>query len=336
LDWIANDYSNRIKQSIVELPNFAVDFSEFALAAMIERKSESFDLWMSVFFLCHSLLEPKGVGSASGAVRVSPQVQHLWQKTMLQFEATRYYENGERIQQTKYYCKITHIDPDINTSVNGYPDGYSSYTVEGRFLPNRLTPDSNSNRRLDIFRCKMKDTHRAYRYLARSNAVARVEILKGNTSLLTFRVPWNTRQTGYLLSPAVSLWDPWTGFDPAHIGTWSHDNLYMCVPGMETPPSKSSLPVYLEFIQHHLLLGVNHIFLSSLFAWNKTHMDTMLRVLDSFIKEGSVSMSSSSGDNFDYVYSTAGLVWSRDNVKNFFVNFCTYFSKGVADYVAVW
>lgn len=47
-------------------------------------------------------------------------------------------------------------------------------------------------------------------------------------------------------------------------------------------------------------------------------------------------MSSCSGDGYDNLYSTGGLMWGRDNVKNFFVNMCTYYSKGVADYVAVW
>ena len=35
-------------------------------------------------------------------------------------------------------------------------------------------------------------------------------------------------------------------------------------------------------------------------------------------------------------HSFGGLKWDRDNVKIFHVNMCTYFSKGVADYVSVW
>lgn len=34
-------------------------------------------------------------------------------------------------------------------------------------------------------------------------------------------------------------------------------------------------------------------------------------------------------DEYDFVYSIGGLQWGRDNVKNFFVNMCTYFSKGM-------
>ena len=35
-------------------------------------------------------------------------------------------------------------------------------------------------------------------------------------------------------------------------------------------------------------------------------------------------------------YSTGGLKWARDNIKNFHVNTCTYYAKGTADYVGVW
>ena len=34
--------------------------------------------------------------------------------------------------------------------------------------------------------------------------------------------------------------------------------------------------------------------------------------------------------------SSGGLRWARDNVKNFHVNMCSYYSKGAADYVGVW
>ena len=47
--------------------------------------------------------------------------------------------------------------------------------------------------------------------------------------------------------------------------------------GMESPPSRKYLPVYLEFIQHHLLLGVTHMFLSSPFAWGGNMMTSLLR-----------------------------------------------------------
>lgn len=53
-------------------------------------------------------------------------------------------------------------------------------------------------------------------------------------------------------------------------------------------------------------------------------------------QDGSLSLTSHAGDGIDKWYSIGGLSWGRDNVKNFFVNMCLYYSKGMSDYVGVW
>lgn len=313
---------------IVPLPYFSYDLSEYVLGAMIERVSDSFDLYLTVFFLCHGLLEPKVGLSAVSGEKVHRDMVGIWKKAMAIMETTPYHDNGMRQGPPYYHCKITHADGGK----------YKSYIVRGMWVPSRLTPDSNSNRRMDIFRCKMEDTEDAYKKLARSSEHVTVEIIRDSVPLLAFRVPWSSRSAGYMLEYpyAASTIDPWKGYDGASPGQWKHDRLYMCVPGLETAPSKSTLPLYLEFVEHHLQLGVDHFFLSALFHWDSRHMHTLLRVFDSYIKEGTVSFSSSAGDGFDLVYSTAGLQWGRDNVKNFQVNMCTYFAKGMADFVGIW
>ena len=37
-----------------------------------------------------------------------------------------------------------------------------------------------------------------------------------------------------------------------------------------------------------------------------------------------------------FKHSFGGITWDRDIIKIFHVNMCTYFSKGMADYVGVW
>ncbi len=91
--------------------------------------------------------------------------------------------------------------------------------------------------------------------------------------------------------------------------------MYLCIPGMESPPSRKYLPVYLEFIQHHLLVGAAHIFLTAPFVWGGGLMTQLLRLLQPFIVEGSVSMTSHVDDGEDFLYSTRGLSWMRDNPK---------------------
>ena len=79
--------------------------------------------------------------------------------------------------------------------------------------------------------------------------------------------------------------------------------------------SYQHIAVYLEFIQHHLLMGVKHIFLTAPFGWGGKIMTSFLRILRSFIEDGSVSMTSHADDNIDYLYSTSGLSWYRDSAK---------------------
>ena len=122
----------------------------------------------------------------------------------------------------------------------------------------------------------MRDTEFAYMNYARSpNHHVFVEILKdGNpVPIIKFKVPWATRTNGYLLDlpPQATVIDPWKGFDKSQPGKWSHDSLYLCVPGMESVLTRQTLPLYLEFVQYHLLLGVNHIFIAASYTWYSIH-----------------------------------------------------------------
>ena len=61
-----------------------------------------------------------------------------------------------------------------------------------------------------------------------------------------------------------------------------------------------------------------------------------LKILQTYISAGQLTITSHSYDNYDYVYSIAGVQYGRDNIKNFHVNMCTYLNKGVTDYIGVW
>jgi hypothetical protein len=291
---LPNNFSSRPHEDEIELPNFAVDYSDYAMGAMIERVSDSYDLYTTVFFLCHTLLEPKERFSARSGEKVSAEVYDVWKIAMRHFEVTEYAVNGVRVVPPAFYCNISH------TADGPY------YLVEGIFVPNKLTPDSNANKRSDILRCKMEDTEKAYMDLAGSSHELRVEILRGDFSLMRFRIPWGIRKTGYMLSePAnqvVTRFDPWKGFNRSTPGIWTHDKMHMCVPGWEDEPSKANLPILLEWIQHHILLGVDHIFSAMTFSWESKHMHSMRKILGSFIDDGLVSITSHSGDGIDGVY----------------------------------
>ena len=134
-------------------------------------------------------------------------------------------------------------------------------------MPNRLTTDEKANNRLDIVRCKMTDAQQAYMNLARSMHNMTVEIFREELSLIKFSVPWSTRiQSRYLdhpndpapkgdrsefkgdsesdspkgssTNPWASTFDPWMGFNKSTPGEWKREKLFMCVPGMDSPPSR--------------------------------------------------------------------------------------------------
>lgn len=164
-----------------------------------------------------------------------------------------------------------------------------------------------------------------------------VEILRGNFSLIAFNVSWYSRGAGYMFdfnlynrsNHLTSTLDLWRGLRESYPNNlhWKHDTIYLCVPGSSILPSKEMLPYYLEFIQHHINMGVAHIFLGVAFAWDSQYMLILLRVLRSFIQSGHVTVQSHSGDALDLTFSMAGLTVERDNLKTLHVNMCTYLAK---------
>ena len=65
-------------------------------------------------------------------------------------------------------------------------------------------------------------------------------------------------------------------------------------------PNKVTLPPLLEFLQHHLLLGVDHIFMS--FRPRGDDEITLRKYLDSFISEGSVTVNTMTDYGLDGLY----------------------------------
>jgi Glycosyltransferase family 92 len=306
-----------------ELPSLADDNSELVLGSIIERVSESWDLYLTTFMVTHFMLEPIELGTAAHNIRNSSLERYV--DAIDKFKMVEYFLNGRRKRKPKFFCRIKNHE------------NATAYTVLGQFVPNKLTPDGNANRRLDTFRCKMQDSQNAYMSLARTSENVLVEILRETKPIISFKVSWKTRAQGYSITSPVnaSTFDMWKGFDKAQPGNWTHDRVHMCVPGLDSPPARKNLAIYLEFIQHHLLMGVDHIHGSLTFTWGSEHMTRYVRLLRSYISEGLVSLTSHTRDG-DFLYSTEGVSWHRDTMKIFQINMCFFLTKGVTDYVAVW
>ena len=181
-----------------------------------------------------------------------------------QFESVGYMPSGRRTQPEPFRCIIRHVQ------------GGKGYPVYALSMPNNLSPDSNANRRVDVLRCPLRETSQP----AGSTHIF-IEIMRGDVSLINFTIPWVSRRTGYLLeSPKyASNFDFWKQ---------SGDYLHVCVPGFDTPPTARRLALLTEFIQHHLLLGVDHFYFPVTISWDSQHMAVLLRVLKSYIDAGNL------------------------------------------------
>ena len=116
----------------------------------------------------------------------------------------------------------------------------------------------------------MEDAQFAYSTLAGTDKHINVEIFREKTSLIQFSVPWKSRvQSSFLAhphdtsishssseikvplssskNPRASVFDPWMGFNKSTPGVWNREKLFMCVPGMDVPPSRRVIHFYLFF-----------------------------------------------------------------------------------------
>ena len=138
----------------------------------------------------------------------------------------------------------------------------------------------------------MTDSVKAFRIFANSNGNVSVVIVRGKDEISKFSVPWKSRRTGYLqsTSKAASRMDTWKGHYSTLDGNSSSkdsiDLVHICIPGSQRKPNKESLPLILEYISHHLLIGASHITLPVSLPWGSPDMNRYIDVLQSFIQEG--------------------------------------------------
>ena len=92
---------------------------------------------------------------------------------------------------------------------------------------------------------------------------------------------------------AASALDAWKGINNSYKNKNNHipepnknDKLHICVPLTSQFPSRKVLPIYLEFVSHHLLIGASHIYLPVPFGWNSYYMRQFLEIFQSYIQEG--------------------------------------------------
>ena len=110
------------------LPAFSHDKSELLLASMIERESDSYNLYLTTFFLSHQMILPDASLRKIKKVRPDKDTILSWSKAILSFPSILYARSGVRNPTPRHYCRIKASNTD------------KSYTVQGnkKFVYSRL------------------------------------------------------------------------------------------------------------------------------------------------------------------------------------------------------
>jgi hypothetical protein len=127
-DILPTPYNASAEVEVNSLPVFARDSSEVFLGGLIERTANSWDLHVTTFMMCHTLLtlnHPLTTLEAQRALKVRNNRETLlsWAKAIYAMKNMTYLESGVRAESPRYFCRI-------RTSSQAEP-----YIVQGRLLP---------------------------------------------------------------------------------------------------------------------------------------------------------------------------------------------------------
>jgi hypothetical protein len=101
------------------LPAFTHDKSDLLLASMIERESDSFNLYLTTFFLSHQMIRPDESLRRIKKVRPDKDTLSAWSKAILSFPGTSYTPAGIRSYTHRYFCRIKASNTDEFYTVPG-------------------------------------------------------------------------------------------------------------------------------------------------------------------------------------------------------------------------
>lgn len=321
---LTSDSASASSSHVPILPEFTADGKDYVFSAIIERTFDSYGPYVTTFFLSHHMMEAFLLNGV-GVERASPKTRSIWKQASKKFQSLEYDNAGRRSSKLSYTCKISHSDRDV------------WYEVPAKFLPNRLATDVNSNRRLDILRCPIQDAVNATEFFQRTDHELRLEILCDRISLISFTIPWRSRRTGYMLDslPGASNIDAWKSKDLATSDAHDVPIVHLSMPGSRLLPTKKNIALILEYVAHHLNIGFDHIYFTTALPWDSDEMSHLLQVVKSFVLEGKLTITSSSGDSILAISSTGGLQWHPVAIKTYQSSMMLFYTKGFADYLAV-
>lgn len=326
------------------LPRFANDNSECFIASVIERSFDSQDLHLVTFLVGHK------------ALRYMPQLPFLF---FNKSESMNSWRRAASLWQSPHDNEMNMTDSGITCRLqNNLNSSTGAYETKAYWLPDTTTQDPGFNRNIEIMRCKILNTADVFNVLQNpssssstsstssslssslasfGSAKLSVEIFRGKTLLIRYKVPWATRQTGYgfSISRSASRFDAWS----PSLSTPTHPIVHICSPiirPLEPFRMDTSLRSTLEWIEHNLGLGFHHMFLGFLLTPESKHYQRYRLALEPYIRSGKVSMQSmSSLIGYDDTAGFLGAILIDDYARWIHQLQCLYISKGMADHIAM-
>ena len=122
LDQPMVDYSREKSlddSEVASLPAFSTDYSEMFMASMIEREADSWDLHLTTFLMCHSLIIPDNTSRSALRIRNDKETLLSWSRAIVAFKEVRYLLSGAREATPRYFCKIKASDSSPSYTVQG-------------------------------------------------------------------------------------------------------------------------------------------------------------------------------------------------------------------------
>lgn len=324
------------------LPNFASDNSEYFIGSILNFDAKA--AFVTVLLLSHHLLTVPQLHRYFKRTLFHSTDRKRWRNAFYKFKYVAYTESGQRTPMNQsasnidLYCKIF-IDKI---------DMVEFAEVKGSFVPNRLTMDSNANRRLDILRCPFPP---AVISLIQINSKSNLHVeihrrtLNGTQALIRFLIPFETGRTGLFFSSlakaagtsqSVSYPSQRVSTNVSGSNDAQQPVIHLCLPAVRRLISRETVGPLLEFVAHHLHIGVRHIYVpspTSAFSDNTRRLSAVLR---SYVSEGRVSIiPQSDGVAAEEKFTFGGIMWDFLLIKVVQSNACLYAAKGVADYLLI-
>lgn len=297
----------------LKLPCFTYDYSELIIGALIERSSDSDDLFLVMFILNHQVIFHHDIIKAFSTDDITLNSWSRAIKVWNQSSSSLDYDRHQNIM-----CILHNNDPKFGQSYHS--QAFWMKSSEESISQSKYGIGSY----IDILKCRLKGTSSIYTALSHSNSSLHVDIYhkqshsskinlksQGKLSnhskfdnnhkssvdptslLLSYSLPWKKRYIGYGFSlfDNLSSFDPWLPFHEASIDDKSFPDSYinksaLCL-GLLQPlhltRSNIPLPMLMESIEHHLSLGFQHIYIGVLVDISSKYIHRYIAALSNFI-----------------------------------------------------